>query len=147
MSTGVKKEREVEGPWCQEDGSVCVCVYVCNCAQKYSNASTEARRSELMNKFVYVFGLPSASQQRPCELFSRSLATLIMSGPPHTINQPRAVPLNPQTGAQSNKNVCLAETELFRALSLQWISAMNAVIPVISGISGSITRDKIRQNV
>ncbi len=89
-----------------------------------------------VNMSVYVFGLPSVPQQRPSELFSRSLATLIMSGPPQSINQPSAAPLNPQTGAQGSVCVCWAEAELFKAFNLQWISAVNTVIPVISAISG-----------
>jgi len=88
---------------------------------------------------VDVFGLPSAPLQRPGELFSRSLATLIMSGPPQSINQPSAAPLNPQTGAQSKVCVRLAEAELFKAPDTQRISTMNTAIPVISAISGKTT--------
>lgn len=93
------------------------------------------------NMSVYVFGLPSVPLLRPSELFSRSLATLIMSGPPQSINQPSAAPLNPQTGAQGSVRVCVrvrwaeAEAELFKGFNLQWISAVNTVIPVISAIS------------
>lgn len=68
--------------------------------------SAQVRTSLPVNMSVYVFGLPSVRQQRSSELFSRSLATLIMSGPPKSINQPSAAPLNPQTGAHGS--VCMS---------------------------------------
>lgn len=58
------------------------------------------------NASMYEFGLPSVPQQRPSELFSRSLATLIMSGPPQSINQLSAAPLKLQRGAQGVR-VCM----------------------------------------
>lgn len=113
---------------------VCVHKYlnICIWVYKYMQVCT----SLPVNMSVYVFGLPSVPQQRPSELFSRSLATLIMSGPPQSINQPSAAPLNPQTGAQGSVCVSWAEAELFKGFNLQWISAVNTVIPVISAISG-----------
>ena len=108
--------------------------------------SAQVCTSVPVNTSVYVFGLPSVPRQRSSELFSRSLATLIMSGPPQSINQPSAAPLNPQTGAQGSvcvcvrlcvcMNVCWAETELFKGFNLQWVSAVNTVIPVIFAILG-----------
>lgn len=75
------------------------------CPNKCSSA--RVWRSLPVSMSAYVFGLPSVPQQRLSELFSRSLATLIMSGPPQSINQPSAAPLNPQTGAQGRKCVCV----------------------------------------
>ena len=76
---------------------------------EYTNKCMRAQvcTSLPVNMSVYVFGLPSVPQQRPSELFSRSLATLIMSGPPQSINQPSAAPLNPQTEAQGRVRMCV----------------------------------------
>lgn len=108
---------DVKHPRCQQQEtlgglllSVCVCVstniwiYAYECTNKCMSA--QVCTSLPVNMYVYMFGLPSVPQQRPGELFSRSLATLIMSGPPQSINQPSAVPTQP-TNRSSGQWMCL----------------------------------------
>lgn len=85
----------------------------------YAYKSTNKCTSLRVNMSVNVFGLPSVPQQRPSELFSRSLATLIMSRPPKSINQPSASPLNPQTGAQGS--ACMS---MVAALRLNYLKSL-----------------------
>lgn len=78
-------------------------------------------------------------QQRPCELFSRSLATLIMSGPPQSINQPSVAPTQPTNGSPGEKEECVqcTEAELFTALHSLWVNASKTAPPVISAYSST----------
>lgn len=112
--SGNKGGADMKHPRCQQQGretgqrSVCPQIFEymhIECTNKCTSA--QVRTCLPVNMSVYVFGLPSVPQQRPSELFSRSLATLIMSGLPQSINQPSAAPLNPQTGAQGSVCVCV----------------------------------------
>lgn len=108
---------DVKHPRCQQEETqrapgvwrlgVCVHSKIFDCMHESKNKFKGAQVciSLPLNMSVNAFVLPCVPQQRPSELFSRSLATLIMSGPPKSINQPSAAPLNPQTGAQGS--VCM----------------------------------------
>lgn len=84
---------------------MCVEAFVNICMSGRENTANE-RVCLPGNMSMSVFGLPSVPQQRPSKLFSRSLATLIVSRPPQSINQPSTAPLNPQTGAEGCVCMC-----------------------------------------
>lgn len=130
----------------QKGPLVCVCARVSVCPNlfEYMHMSERVCVSLAGNIYVYAFCRPSAPQQKLSELFTRSLATLIMSGPPQSINQPSAAPTQP-TNRSSGQCVllhvcvcvcvCRAAAELFKGSNLRWMCAVSTVIPVISAFS------------